>query len=314
MIVVRAPAHLHAGNFDLTGDLGRLYGTVGFAINYPLEVEVHKCDGIEVSDAWAYEYAKRLIERFDLKGLKIDIRRSIPRLVGLGYNTTLALSIGLAASKLYDLNLSIEEVALIVQRGTITALGVYALKVGGFIVEGGFKIDKREKMVPPLIFHRTIPEDWYFIVAIPYKPREHIMREREREDDVLKELKVMPREMSSELSRIVLMKIIPSIIEGDLKSFGEGLTLFNAILGDFWREYQGGRYCHSIVEEGINLLLSKAYCACQSSWGPAFYGIVKGEKKASALARELKDFIEAKGGGEVFYVKPDNQGAIIMEE
>ena len=47
---ITAPAHLHAGNFDLTGDFGRLYGTVGFAIDLPLEVEVSKAKGIVAED------------------------------------------------------------------------------------------------------------------------------------------------------------------------------------------------------------------------------------------------------------------------
>ncbi len=41
-VTVTAPAHLHTGNFDMTGDLGRLYGTVGFAVDRLLEVEVTK--------------------------------------------------------------------------------------------------------------------------------------------------------------------------------------------------------------------------------------------------------------------------------
>jgi len=45
-VIVTAPAHLHAGNFDLAGDLGRLFDTVGFAMDLPLKVEVSKADGV----------------------------------------------------------------------------------------------------------------------------------------------------------------------------------------------------------------------------------------------------------------------------
>jgi len=312
-VIVKAPAHLHAGNFDLTGDLGRLFGTVGFAIDYPLEIEVSRYWSVESNDSWAKLYAQHFIERFKLEGLRVNVKRRIPGFCGLGYHTTLALSIGAAASRIYELNLSIEEIALVMRRGAITALGVYALKVGGFIVEGGFRVDRREQMIPPLIFRYPVPEDWLFVVAIPEKPREQMAKLREKEKGILRELKVMPKSLSSDLSRIVLVKIIPSIIEGDLESFGEGLTSFNSMLGDFWREYQGGRYCHPIVEEGIRIMSSKASCACQSSWGPAFYGIVKGESKAKALADELKGFLERNGGGEVFCAKANNSGMTIME-
>ena len=313
-VVVRAPAHLHAGNFDLTGDLGRLYGTVGFAIDYQLEISVEKSDFIASNDMWAKHYAEALVKRLGVKGVKVDVRKKIPAFAGLGYNTTLALSIGVAISKLYDLGLRVEDVALTVRRGLITALGVYAFKFGGFIVEGGFKVNLKEKMLPPLIFRVDVPENWLFVVALPEKPLSKVREIREREDVVLESLEQMPSSLSDALSRIVLVKVIPSIIERDLDSFGEGLTLFNLKLGEFWSRYQGGVYCHPIVEEGVKIMLRRSKCACQSSWGPTFYSIVEGEAHAKELVEELRAFLNANGGGKVFYVKADNDGAEVLED
>ena len=161
-LAISAPAHLHTGNFDLTGDLGRLYGTVGFAIDLPLEVEVSKAKGIKAEDKDAFKFAKRFVEKTHIEGAEIHVKKEIPKFVGLGFHTTLALSIGVGLSKLYELNLSVEDVALIMGRGTITALGVYAFKTGGFIIEGGFKVDQREKMVPPLILPKRYAEKLVF--------------------------------------------------------------------------------------------------------------------------------------------------------
>jgi len=200
------------------------------------------------------------------------------------------------------------------KRGAITSLGVQAFKVGGFIVEGGFRISQREKMIPPLIFQRPVPNDWFFVVAIAREPMQRIIEMRVNEDQILNNLKLMPKETSDELSRIVLVKIIPSIIEEDLKSFGEGLTAFNSKLGRFWNEYQCGRtYCHPIVEDGIKLMLTKSSCACQTSWGPTFYGIVEGKNKAEMLTQELRDFLLKNGGGEVFFSNANNIGASLRE-
>ncbi|RLE52088.1 MAG: GHMP kinase, partial [Candidatus Methanomethylicota archaeon] len=308
-----APAHLHAGNFDLTGDLGRLYGTVGFAIDYQLEISAERSDSVEADDIWAKHYAEKLVRKLGVRGVSIKVKKKIPAYVGLGFHTTLALSIGMAISRLYKLGLAVEDIALAVRRGLITALGIYAFKVGGFIVEGGFKTELREKVVPPLIFRAEIPDNWFFIVATPEKPALKIREVREREDEVLKSLRQMPKYLSDELSRIVLMKVIPSMVERDLEGFGEGLTLFNSKLGEFWSEYQGGVYCHPVVEEGIKIMLKKSRCACQSSWGPTFYSIVEGEDDAKELAKELEAFLKANGGGEVFYTKADNDGAEILE-
>ena len=311
-VTVIAPAHLHTGNFDMTGDLGRLYGTVGFAVDRLLEIEVTKTNDVKSEDEAAYLFASRFVDAFDLAGAEVKVKQNIPKFVGMGYHTTLALSIGSALAKLYDLKLTTEQIALTMKRGAITSLGVHAFKVGGFIVEGGFRVDQREKMIPPLIFHQAVPNNWLFVIAIANEPQEKIVKMRENEDHILRNLKLMPKETSDMLSRIVLVKIIPSIIENDLKSFGEGLTAFNSELGKFWNEYQCGRtYCHPVVEEAIKIMLHRSTCACQTSWGPTIYGIVDGKNQAEILTNELKDYLAKNGGGEVFYTKANNVGAVI---
>jgi beta-ribofuranosylaminobenzene 5'-phosphate synthase len=313
-VTVSAPAHLHTGNFDMTGDLGRLFGTVGFAIDVPLEIEVTKADGVKAQDEWAQLFTERFVKSYNLAGAEVKVKRSIPKFVGVGYHTTLALSIGTALSRLYNLGLTTEKIALTMQRGAVTSLGVHAFKVGGFIVEGGFRGEQREKMIPPLIFQRQVPKDWHFVVAIAQEPVEKITKMREDEDNILRTLKLMPKENSDELSRIVLVKIMPSIIEEDLKSFGEGLTAFNSKLGQFWNNFQCGRtYCHPVVEDAIKLMLRRSTCACQTSWGPTIYGIVDKQSEAESLSKELKDFLDKNGGGEVFCTQADNQGAIVRE-
>ena len=311
-VKVSAPAHLHTGNFDMTGDLGRLYGTVGFAVDRCLEIEVSKANKVKAEDEAARLFTERFAEHFGLAGAEVVARKSIPKFVGMGYHTTLALSIGNALAKLYRLKLTTEEIALVMKRGAITSLGVYAFKVGGFIVEGGFRVKEREKMIPPLIFRQSVPDNWLFVIAIANEPQEKIAKMRENEDDILRNLKLMPKETSDMLSRIVLVKIIPSMVEGDLKSFGEGLTTFNSELGKFWNEYQCGRtYCHPVVEEEIKIMLRKSTCACQTSWGPTIYGIVDRQTEAETLKKELNEYLANNGGGEVFITKANNVGAVI---
>jgi beta-ribofuranosylaminobenzene 5'-phosphate synthase len=311
-VTVNAPAHLHTGKFDMTGDLGRLYGTVGFAVDRMLEVEVAKCKGVKSEDKDAVIFAKRFVEAYNLEGAEVTVKKSIPKFVGMGYHTTLALSIGAALAKIYGLNLTTEQIALTMQRGAITSLGVHAFKVGGFIVEGGFRVDQREKMIPPLIFQQPIPDNWQFVIVIANVPQEKIIKMREDEDNILRNLHLMPKETSDMLSRIVLVKIMPAMIEKDLKAFGEGLTAFNSELGKFWNKYQCGRtYCHPIVEDAIKIMLKRSTCACQTSWGPTIYGIVDQASTAETLRKELQDYLDKNGGGEVFITKACNTGAII---
>lgn len=314
-IRIKAPAHLHTGNPDLSGDMGRLYGTVGFAIETPsLEIEVRKSGRDISNDEDALRFLKRFRESYDFPPVEVTVRRYIPKWVGIGFHTTLALTMGAAISKLYGLGLSLEDVALAMRRGLITALGFYAVKVGGFIYEGGFPVDKREKVVPPLIFRGEVPDDWLFVVAIPETPRKALAEVRKREDEILGNLKKMPPELADRLSRIVLMKILPAFVERDIKTFGEGLYQFNHLLGEFWSDYQENVYCCDIVNEGIKLMLEKAYCACQTSWGPTFYGLVDGLDKAERLKAEVEAFLRENGdGGEVFITKADNRGMVVLD-
>lgn len=312
-IIIQAPAHLHTGNPDLSGDLGRLYGTVGFAIEKPsLEIEVKSAEKDASNDDDAFKFLRHFRESYDFPPVEVKVKNYIPKWVGLGFHTTLALTLGKAVSELYDINLSLEEIALAMRRGLITALGFYAVKVGGFIYEGGFPVDWREKVVPPLIFRGEFPEDWLFVVAVPETPRKAIAEVRRREDEILENLKKMPPELADRLSRIVLMKILPAFVEKDIKIFGSGLYQFNHLLGEFWSDYQENVYCCDLVNEGIKLMLEHAYCACQTSWGPTFYGLVKGEKQAEKLKSEIESFLQNNGdGGEVFVTNVNNRGMVV---
>ncbi len=288
---------------------------MGFAIERPrLEIEVKPSKKDRSNEEDALRFLKRFRESYDFPPVEVEVRGYIPKWVGIGFHTTLALSIGAGINRLFNLGLSFEEIALGMRRGLITALGFYALKVGGFIYEGGFPVDKREKAVPPLIFRDEMPEDWLFVVAIPETPRRALVEIRRREDEILDNLKKMPPELADRLSRIVLMKILPAFAERDIKTFGEGLYQFNHLLGEFWSDYQESAYCCDIVNEGIKLMLEKAHCACQTSWGPTFYGLVKGKARAEELKVMVKSFLRENGdGGEVFITKADNHGMVVLD-
>jgi beta-ribofuranosylaminobenzene 5'-phosphate synthase len=318
-IVVTTPAHLHAGNMDLTGDLGRLYGTAGFTIDYPRTViEASKTEETNVTGEDlenAREYVRLFTEKYKIKGgIRINVKETMPKHLGMGSQTALALSIGTVISRFYNLNPGVEEMALSLGRGDVTALGVNSFRKGGFIVDGGYRIRDKGEMVPPLIFRHPIPDDWLFIVCIPRKPIPGVLEIKAREEDVLRQLKPMPEHMSDRLSRILLMQVMPSIMEHDIKAFGKYITAFNRRLGSFWDDYQEGTYCHSLVDKGIKLMLDNgAYGACQTCWGPTFYGLVDNVGTAKKIVGELDKLLENDGGGDVFYTTPNNNGASIVK-
>ncbi len=62
-------------------------------------------------------------------GAEIIVEKMIPKHLGMGSQTALALAIGTGLSKIYGIeNISVEELALKLGRGTVTALGTYGFK------------------------------------------------------------------------------------------------------------------------------------------------------------------------------------------
>ncbi len=307
---VVAPAHLHAGNLDLCGDMGRLYGTVGFAVRDPgIEVRVEESDRPRAEDPYALRALEVLRDRFGVRGARVVVERGYPPYSGLGYVTGVQLAVALGVSELYGLGLRLEDFALAARRGLLTALGLYAVKHGGFLVEGGFRKDMAEREVPPLIFRGEVPEGWLFVVALPRSPLPGLQAFRERaEGRALAEV----REdcgLASRLSRLVLVRMLPAFVERDLTEFGAALTEFNRSLGQVWAGYQGGAYCCPLVERGVELLLRRVQGVAQSSWGPAFYGVTDDDVEAERAASELRELLRGQGGGDVFITRASNVGA-----
>jgi beta-ribofuranosylaminobenzene 5'-phosphate synthase len=107
------------------------------------------------------------------------------------------------------------------------------------------------------------------------------------------------------------MKLLPALVERDIKSFGEALTQIQTVIGDYFAEVQGGTYSSQTATEGIALLQKLgAYGAGQSSWGPAFYGLTQKEK-AREIELKVKAFLKKSVGGQVFVAKANNRGAYI---
>lgn len=312
-VVVRTPSRLHFGFIDMRGDLGRIYCSTGVAIDRPnIVLKARSAENLIVSGPRAERarrYADIILREFNPHGgAEIEVLRDIPEHAGFGSGTQLALAIGSALSKLYNLGLTVEEIAERLTRGGRSGVGVYAFKRGGFIVDGGQETENPQG-VPPLVFRSEVPEDWFFVVGVPDLGQE---MSGGRESQAFRRIPKPPPELVGEIARVVLIQMIPSIIKGNIKAFGEAMTTLDFKFGECWVSIQGGRFCHPLVEAGINYLLEEgAYGVGQSSWGPAFYGLVEGEGWAEEVRKELQKFLEEKGGGEALYTKTNNRGAEI---
>lgn len=318
-VYVKTPSRLHLGVIDPTGGLGRIYGSVGVAIDEPnviLEASPNPQLSVVGEQAEPVEAAaKRFLKFHGLKaGAHIHVRRMIPQHVGLGSGTQLSLAVASALAKLFGIKASARELATVTGRGSVSGIGTAAFEGGGFIVDGGHRLHEGRNVisasaVPPLIIRWRFPENWFFVVAIPRVER-GLSGEAER--SAFKTLREKTAKSSGEICRLILMKMLPALEERNLEAFGDSLTRVQRLVGETFRPLQGGTFSDPAGASCIRFMLREgAYGAGQSSWGPTVYGLVQGREAAEALKEKVKQFISQGAGGQVFYAVANKRGAYI---
>ncbi|MCW4049652.1 MAG: hypothetical protein NWE89_07930 [Candidatus Bathyarchaeota archaeon] len=315
-ITITTPSRLHFGIVDMRGDLGRIHGSVGVSIQEPrLTLKAYKSNETKIIGARsgrALDFLNKLLSINHVEtSVTVEITQDIPEHAGFGSGTQLALSIGTAVSRLFDLGLQAKEIAVRLERSRVSGIGTLGFLHGGFIVDGGHAVDRRDT-VAPLIHRSDVPNDWVFVVGLP-----DIIKgfSGEQEQNAFKKFEPPPADLVSEVSRIVMMQMIPSILEEDITLFGDAMTKLDTKFGDYWAKVQGGRYSHPRIEECVNFLLENdAYGAGQSSWGPALYGLADGMIQARKLCDELSKFLHKDDNtGKAFVTRADNKGALITD-
>jgi beta-ribofuranosylaminobenzene 5'-phosphate synthase len=310
-VYVKTPARLHLGLIDLNGDLGRLFGGLGVGIDRPnVILEAQPSETLAVTGEKTEQVkmlAKRFLEACGIKAnASIYVKQTIPEHSGLGSGTQLALAVATALAKLFDVKASVQELAKTMGRGQRTSVGTTIFAQGGFVVDGGKSTSKNG--FPATIFRQPFPQDWRFVVAVPNVNKGLAKGE---ENAAFKALTPMKPEDAGKMCRLIMMKLLPSLVEHDIKSFGEALTQLQIVIGDYFAEVQGGTYSSQAVSEGVALMQKLgAYCAGQSSWGPAFYGLTQKEKTRE-IELKVKAFLKERVGGQVFVAKANNKGAYI---
>jgi beta-RFAP synthase len=319
MIEIKTPARLHLGLLDTNGSMGRLYGSIGVAIEYPnIVLRAEPSDTLVVEGLEAERvsvFASRFLNRYPIScGAHLYLKFNIPNHVGLGSGTQLALAVGTALTQLGGLDLSIEEIALAVGRGVHSGIGINTFQHGGFVLDGGHLIDRTDSLpkrdsIPPVLIQHSVPTDWYFVIIVPEgNPGFSGVREQDA-------FRNLPRSSTTQVEKIchlLLMKMLPALVEKDINRFGEALTQIQRLVGESFAAVQGGRFGNQLSDEMIDFLLDRgAVGSGQSSWGPTVYGLVKGEVAAHQLEQKAREYLESHGRGQTFYVRPDNHGARI---
>ncbi|ASJ06837.1 beta-ribofuranosylaminobenzene 5'-phosphate synthase family protein [Thermococcus pacificus] len=309
-MIIRTPRRLHMGLIDPAAVFGRRFGSLGVALEGGYEVRVTEGERMEiVAEGEDRETIEAVLKKMNSAyetgvNYRVEVRKAIPRHVGLGSTTQLSLAVAVGIARLSGLKIPVEELAKTLGRGKNSGAGIYAFAHGGFVIDGGVRED-----IPPLIFREDFPEDWAFLLVIPgLRPG----FDEEEEKPVMAGV-VGRADVAMEISHRILLGLLPALNERDIRTFGEHLSAIQRLVGKHFEAYQGGEFRED-VKLILGFLAEKTYGVGQSSWGPTVYGLIrKGEFQR--LSAETHDFLKDHGlKASVELGIPKNSGADVIEE
>lgn len=310
-VQVKTPARLHLGLIDMNGDLGRMFGGLGIAIDHPnVNVEATRAEHFSVTGQEAEltgQLAQHFFQTYHLQPrAHLQVVEAIPAHVGLGSGTQMSLAVAVALAKLFDVKATVPELAVAMGRAKRTAVGTTIFQTGGFVVDGGMNI--KTGTFPPLIYRQPFPKEWRFIVALPNTNKGLSNSE---ENHAFDKLTPAPAQEVGQICRLIMLRLLPALAEHDIEAFGDALTRIQVLTGRHFAQAQGGTYSSPAAVECVAFMKQTgAYGVGQSSWGPALYAVVKQEQAKAVLAK-VRVHLKKSVGGEAFIAKANNRGATI---
>ena len=287
-VTVVAPARLHMGFIDLSGALGRHFGSIGLALNeINTRLTISAADSLCVTGPSASRALKCVRQFCQLlnvpEQLQLSIDTAIPEHIGLGSGTQMALAVGTALNAFYGLGLSVRDIAQLSDRGARSGIGIGIFEKGGLVVDGGRGPDTK---TPPLIAQMSVPEDWRFVLVFDQRGQG---LHGEQEVSAFQQLPLFPQAQAEHLCYRLLMQGLPALAEHDLDRFGEVITLLQQAVGEHFAPVQGGVFTSPEVASAMARLAEQGAVAIgQTSWGPTGFCALANPQRAAELVAQLE--------------------------
>ncbi|MFH5800071.1 beta-ribofuranosylaminobenzene 5'-phosphate synthase family protein [Haladaptatus sp. CMAA 1911] len=319
MAQVTVGGRLHFGFQNLSLAHERLYGGLGVAISSPtVSVEATPAGEVRCDDSCAREYASMATDLLSVPGTDVRVHETLPRHVGLGSGTQLALAVFAAVAHAYGTDPDVREYAPALDRAGRSGIGVSTFERGGFVVDAGhpterFTTDRPARgdwSVPPVVARHDVPENWRFVLVLPdAEPG------RNGTDEDASMRSVVERAdptIAEDISSILLRRVLPSIAEADPERFGSAVAEIGRRNGAWYADEQGGVYRPPVGKLVTAMESAPAvFGAGQSSWGPAVYGVTTLEM-ADRSVEVAHDALDSTGvGGDVLLTSARNAGASV---
>ncbi|MGR9051120.1 MAG: beta-ribofuranosylaminobenzene 5'-phosphate synthase family protein [Gammaproteobacteria bacterium] len=287
-VSVLAPARLHMGFIDLSGSLGRYFGSIGVALN-----EICTLVSITASDRFRVsgESAERasICSRLFFEVLNVpdtvhvNVENAIPEHIGLGSGTQMSLAVGVGLSRYYGLGLTVRDVAQLADRGKRSGIGIGVFEQGGLVVDGG---RGEQTVTPPVLSQLPIPEAWRFILVFDARGQGF---HGHQEIKAFEALPPFPEQEAARLCYLLMMQCLPAVVENDIVKFGDVISELQRSVGGYFAGAQGGVFTSPEVAEAMAWLAGQGAVAIgQTSWGPTGFCACPDEASAEGLVAGAK--------------------------
>jgi beta-ribofuranosylaminobenzene 5'-phosphate synthase len=308
-VEVEAPARLHLGFLDLHGGLGRRFGSIGLTID-TLATRLHaeRSSAITASGPGAeraLRYARAYISGRGIEG-GVDLRlmQTIPDHVGLGSGTQMALAVGTAIERLYGGESDSAAIALQLDRGKRSGIGIGAFDQGGFLLDCG-RGDAAG--VPPVAVRLPFPQQWRALLLFDTRGQG---LHGEAEVAAFSKLPEFPAQLAAHLCRLVMMQVLPGVLEGQYQPFTQAISEIQRTVGDHFAPAQGGRFTSPVISAALDWSAEQGFGGIgQSSWGPTGFVLLEDAAQAQWLERALKQHFGEFSTFRCQQVAARNQGA-----
>ena len=305
-VKVITSARLHMGFFDLSGSETRTYGSLGMSIDAPCtRVSLAKSDKTLIEAKSSENLAKiveNVVNAFSIKqNFSLIIHESIPAHAGFGSGTQLALAIGAGLNQLFNLNLSIAQIAKQAKRGKRSGIGIAAFEQGGVLLDSG----KINDELPHIALRHSFPDAWR-ILLVSDSSNNGVHGDAE-----LQAFQLLKPAQNS-LQEMMFNHMMPALQRGDLLAFGAFMQDLQAYNGAYFAPVQGGHYASKDVAQVLAWLQQNgAACVGQSSWGPTGFAILENQQMATLLQNEAQLAFAKKANIGFTICRGKNTGAAI---
>ncbi len=144
------------------------------------DLVANSADEIVAPDPLVREYAHRAVELLDVPGVEIVLEERLPRHVGLGSGTQLALSVLAGTARAHGLEPRVRDHAPAMGRGGRSGVGVATFEAGGFVVDAGHPTARftteppaeGDWTVPPVVSRHDLPQSGGFSSSFPTPSRD----------------------------------------------------------------------------------------------------------------------------------------------